>query len=134
MCGRELGCEHHVTVRIDRANLSQQCCTLRHTLLKLRTALVEGQQTHAVTVRRTDKATVRAEAQLLDVATAHVGLLDVVREPQRAARRDWQPRRRSLLKLVHTRPLQREKQSEHTVCKSVQLYTLMLQARCTLVP
>lgn len=119
VCGRELGGEDHVTVRVDWADLTQQCRTLRNTLLKLRTALIEGQQTHAITIRRTDETTVRAEAQLLDVATAYIGLLDVVREPQRAARWDRQPRWSSLLKLVHTRPLQREKQSNHTVGKSV---------------
>lgn len=114
--GWELGGKHYITVGVDWANLAQHRRTLGHTFLKLGTVLVEGQQTHAVPVWRTDKTTVWAKAQLLDIAAAHVGLLDVVRESQRAAGRGWQPWRGSLLKLVHTRPLQeREAEGDHSL-------------------
>lgn len=114
---RELGGKDHVAVRVDWANLTQHRHSLGHALLELSTVLIEGQQTYAVPVWRADKATVRAKAQFLDVATAHVGLLDVMREPQRAAGRDRQPRWSSLLKLVHACPLQGG--NSRTVSKAV---------------
>lgn len=103
--GRELWGEHHVTVRVDGADLPQQSRPHRHAVRQLSAVLIERQQAHAVTVRRANEAAVRTEAQLFNVAAADISLLDVVRETQRAARRHWWSRWSSLLKLVHARPL-----------------------------
>lgn len=96
-------------MRVDGADLPQQSRPHGHAVRQLGAVLVERQQTHAVTVRRANQPAVRAEAQLLDVAAADVCLLDVMRETQGAARRRWGSRWRSLLELVHTRPLEKRR-------------------------
>lgn len=105
--GWELGGEHHVAVRVDGANLPQQSRPHRHAVRQFGTVLIERQQAHPVTIRRADEPAIGTEAQLLNVASADISLLDVVRETQRAARRHRRSRRSSLLKLVHTRPLRK---------------------------
>lgn len=102
----ELGGEHHVAVRVDGADLSQAAGLDRQAVGQLAAALIEGQQAHAVAVGGADEPPVRTEAQLFNVAPAHVGLLDVVGETEGAAGGDQWPGGRSLLELVHTRPLQ----------------------------
>lgn len=78
MSGGELCGEHHVTVGVDGADLSEAAGLDGHAVGQLAAALIEGQQADAITVRGADESSVRAEAQLFDVAPAHVGLLDVV--------------------------------------------------------
>lgn len=109
MCWGELGGEHHVAVRVDGANLPKAAGLDGQAVGQLTAAFVEGQQAHPVAVWGADEASVRAEAQLLDVASANVGLLDVVGEAEGAARGDGRSCRCPLLELVHTRPLQEER-------------------------
>lgn len=104
----ELGGEHHVAVRVDGADLPEAAGLNGQAVGQLAAALVEGQQADAVAVRGADEPSVGAEAELLDVAPAHVGLLDVVGEAQGAAGRHQRPRGRPLLELVHTGPLEKE--------------------------
>lgn len=107
--GGELGGEHHIAVRIDGADLSEAAGLDGHAVGQLAAAVVEGQQADTVAVRGADESSVRAEAQLFDVAPAHVGLLDVVGEAEGAAGRDEWAGWRPLLELIHTRPLKGEK-------------------------
>lgn len=106
---RELGGEHHVTVRVDGADLPEAAGLNRQAVSQLATALVESQQAYAVTIGGADEPPVRAEAKFFDVTSANVGLLDVVGEAEGAARGDQRPCGRPLLELVHTRPLEKEK-------------------------
>lgn len=106
VCRGELGGEHHVAVRVDGAHLPQAAGLDGHAVHQLAAVLVEGEQADAVAVRRADEPSVGAEAQLLDVAPAHVGLLDVVGEAEGAAGGDRRAGGRALLEFVHARPLQ----------------------------
>lgn len=109
MCRGELGGEHHVTVRVDGADLPEAAGLDGQAVGQLAAALVEGQQAHAVAIRGADEASVRAETQLFDVAPADVGLLDVVGEAEGAAGGDQRAGGGSLLELIHTCPLRRDR-------------------------
>lgn len=109
MRGGEFGGEHHVAMGVDGAQLPQPAGLGWLAVSQLTTAAIKGQQSHAVSVGGADEAAIRAEAQLLDVASAHIGFLDVVGESQRTARGHGRPRRRPLLELVHACPLQKGK-------------------------
>lgn len=85
MCRGELGGEHHVAVRVDGADLPEAAGLDGQAVHQLAAVLVEGQQADAVAVRGADEPSVRAETQLLDVAPANVGLLDVVGEAEGTA-------------------------------------------------
>lgn len=109
VCWGELGGEHHVTVRVDGAYLPEAAGLDGQAVDQLAAALVEGQQADAVAVRGTDEPSIWAEAQFLDVAPAHVGLLNVVGKAEGAAGGDQRASRCSLLELVHTRPLKTDR-------------------------
>lgn len=102
----ELGGEHHVAVRVDGADLPEAARLDGEAVGQLAAALVERQQADAVAVRGADEASVRAEAQLFDVAPADVGLLDVVGEAEGAAGGDQRASGCSLLELIDAGPLQ----------------------------
>lgn len=59
-------------------------------------------------MRRGNHASVWAETEFLNIATAHISLFNIVGQTQRASRRDW-TYRGSFLKLVDTSPLQGKK-------------------------
>lgn len=80
MCWGELCGEHHIAVRVDGADLPEAAGLHGEAVGQLAAVLVEGQQADPVAVRGADESSVWAEAQLLDVASPHVGLLDVVGE------------------------------------------------------
>lgn len=105
VCRGELGGEHHVAVRVDGADLPEAAGLDGQAVGQLAAALVEGQQADAVAIRGADESSVRAEAQLFDVAPADVGLLDVVGEAEGAAGGDERAGGRSFLELIHTCPL-----------------------------
>ena len=109
VCWGELCGEHHVAVRVDGADLSEAAGLDGQAVGELAAALIEGQQADAVAVGRADEPSVRAEAQLLDVAPPHVGLFDVVRQAEGAARGHQRPRWCSLLEFINTCPLEKEK-------------------------
>lgn len=109
MRGGELGGEHHVAVRVDGADLPEAAGLDGQAVGQLAALLVEGKQADAVAVRGADEPSVRAEAQLLDVAPPHVGLLDVVGEAEGAAGGHQGALGGPLLELVHTCPLEDRK-------------------------
>lgn len=108
MCRGELGGEHHVAVRVDGADLPEAAGLDGQAVGQLAAALVEGQQADAVAIRGADESSVRAEAQLFDVAPANVGLLNVVGEAEGTAGGDQRAGGRSFLELIHTCPLWRK--------------------------
>lgn len=108
----ELGGEDHVVVGVQGADLLQRTGLLGQAVHELAAARVEPQQADPEAVRGRDHASVGAEAQLLDVTPAHVGLLDAVRQAQGAARRDG-AHRGSFLEFIDTSPLQGEAEREH---------------------
>lgn len=115
-------------MRVDGADLPEAAGLDRQTVSQLTTALVKGQQADAIAVGRADEPSIRAEAQLLNVAPPHIGLLYVVGEAEGAARGDKGTSWCSLLELIHTRPLEGEKEKdtdEHV--KSSQRYTRHLK-------
>lgn len=112
MCWGELGGEHHVAVRVDGADLPEAAGLNGKAVGQLAAALVEGQQADAVAIRGADESPVRAETQLFDVAPADVGLLDVVGEAEGAAGGNQRAGGRSLLELIHTRPLRRDRRKD----------------------
>lgn len=107
MRGGELGGEHHVVVGVERADLAQGAGLPRQAVHQLAAVRVEAQQADAEAVRGRDHAAVGAEAELLDVAPAHVGLLDAVCQPQGAARGHG-AHRGSFLEFIDTSPLKGE--------------------------
>lgn len=112
MCRGELGGEHHVAVRVDGANLPEAAGLDGKAVGQLAAALVEGQQADAVAIRGADESPIRAETQLFDVAPANVGLLDVMGEAEGAAGGDQRAGGRSLLELIYTSPLGRERKKD----------------------
>lgn len=108
----ELGGEHHVAVRVDGANLPEAAGLDGQAVGQLPTVLIEGQQADAVPIRGTDESSVWAETQLFDVAPAYVGLLDVVGEAEGASGGDQRAGGRSLLELINTRPLERDRKED----------------------
>lgn len=105
--GGELGGQHHVVVGVERADLAQGTGLPRQAVHQLAAVRVEAQQADAEAVRGRDHAAVGAEAELLDVAPAHIGLLNAVRQAQGAARRD-KAHRGSFLEFIDTSPLKGE--------------------------
>ncbi len=112
MCWGELGGEHHVAVRVDGADLPEAAGLDGKAVGQLATVLVEGQQADTVAIRGADESPVRAETQLFDVAPADVGLLDVVGEAEGAAGGDQRAGGGSLLELINTRPLGRDRRKD----------------------
>lgn len=110
VCWGELCGEDYVTVRVDGAYLPEAAGLDGQAVDQLAAALVEGQEAYAVAVRGADEPSIWAEAQLLDVAPPHVGLLDVVGKAEGATGGDQRASGCSLLELIHTRPLKRERQ------------------------
>lgn len=80
VCRGELGGEHHVAVRVDRADLPEAAGLDGQAVGQLAAALIKGQQADTVAIGGADEPSVRAETQLLNVAPPHVGLLYVVGE------------------------------------------------------
>lgn len=107
--GGELGGEHHVAVRVDGANLPEAAGLDGQAVGQLAALLIEGQQADAVPIRGADEASVRAEAQLLDVAPPHVSLLHVVGEAEGAAGGHEQAGGRSFLELINACPLEKDR-------------------------
>lgn len=107
VCGGELGGEHHVVVGVERADLAQGAGLPRQAVHQLAAVRIEAQQADAEAVRGRDHAAVGAEAELFDVASAHIGLLDTVREAQGAARGHG-AHRGSFLEFIDTSPLKGE--------------------------
>lgn len=81
----ELSGEHHVAVRVDGAYLPEAAGLNGQAVGQLATLLIERQQPDTVPIRGADESSVRAEAQLFDVAPPHISLLDVVGEAEGAA-------------------------------------------------
>lgn len=115
----ELGGEHHVAVRVDGADLPEAARLDGEAVGQLAAALVERQQADAVAVRGADEASVRAEAQLFDVAPADVGLLDVVGEAEGAAGGDQRASGCSLLELIDAGPLRETGRRKETELEAV---------------
>lgn len=109
---RELSGEHHVAVRVDGTNLPEAAGLDGQAVGQLGAALVKRQQADAVPIRGADESSVRAEAQLFDVAPANVGLLDVVGEAEGAARGHQQAGGRPFLELINTGPLGRDRKED----------------------
>lgn len=65
-------------MRVDGADLPEAASLDRQTVSQLTAALVKGQQADAITVGGADEPSIRAETQLLNVASPHIGLLYVV--------------------------------------------------------
>lgn len=105
MCWGELGSEHHIAVWIDGANLPEAAGLDRQAVGQLAAALIEGQQADPIPIRGADESSIRAETQLFDVASANVGLLNVVGETEGTAGGDERAGGRPLLKLINARPL-----------------------------
>lgn len=112
MCWGELCGEHHVAVRVDGANLPEAAGLDRQAVGQFPAALIEGQQADAVPIRGTDESAIWAETQLFDVAPAYVGLLNVVGEAEGASGGDQWAGGCSLLELINTRPLERDRKEE----------------------
>lgn len=110
----ELSGEHHVAVRVDGADLPEAAGLDGQAVGQLATLLIERQQADAVPIRGADEASVRAEAQLFDVAPPHIGLLDVVGEAEGAAGGHEQAGGRSFLELINTRPLEKDRKEADT--------------------
>lgn len=81
----ELGGEHHVAVRVDGAYLPEAAGLDGQAVGQLAALVIERQQADTVPIRGADESSVRAEAQLFDVAPPNISLLNVVGEAEGAA-------------------------------------------------
>lgn len=96
-------------MRVDGADLPEAAGLNGQAVGQLAAVLIKGEQADAVAIRGADESSVRAETQLFDVAPADVCLLDVVGEAEGAAGGHQRTGGRSLLELIHTRPLEKDR-------------------------